>query len=159
MGGEIHPRLDAFEGDSVLLEESATCIGHLIELFGAALGFSDDIILLFEQRQRRIDRPGARSIGAAEFLLDGADQVIAVARLLGDEGQENQPQVAVAEHPPAPSPEAAPAEALFLVMGPTPAAPAPARRAIMPPFTVAPMILMMTSKHEIYPLIVFKIDT
>src|SRR5262245_1974014 len=150
--GEIHARLDAFEGHGVLIEKEPARLGDLIELFGAARGLGDDVVLLFEQRQRWIDSPRARRIGAAESLLDGADQVIAMARLLRDQRKQHQPQIAIAEHPaPSAAKEPAAAETAFILGKEAAASPSPARRAVVMPLVAATMIVVMTSKHKIYP--------
>ena len=61
-----------------------------------------------QHRQRRIDHPRARRIIAAGELLDRADQIIAVARLVGDQLQQDQSKLARSEHPPAPARPARP---------------------------------------------------
>ena len=158
LGGEVHARLDAFESDAVLFEKGPARIGDLVELLGAALGFRDDIVLLFEQRQRRIDSAGARRIGAAELLFDGSNEVVAMARSFGDQRQKDQPQIAVAEHPAAPSAEeTAAAKSIFTFRRTASAGPAPARRAIVT--RAMPSIMIVMSKHEIYPLIVSITDS
>src|SRR5690606_17199070 len=53
---------------------------------------------LLEQGECGIDRARTGGIGALEHVLDGADQLVAVARLLCDQGQQHQLEVAVAEH-------------------------------------------------------------
>src|SRR3546814_5249968 len=45
------------------------------------------------------DDAGAWRIGAAGQFLDLADEVIAVARLVGDQLQQDEPQLAAVEHP------------------------------------------------------------
>jgi hypothetical protein len=56
---------------------------------------------LFEQRERRIHRARARRVAATEFLLELLDELVAVARLLVDEAEQHQAQIAGAEHAPA----------------------------------------------------------
>jgi hypothetical protein len=48
--------------------------------------------------QSRVDDPRAGTIGPAEFLLDGLDQLIAVARLFSDQLQQDVAQIAVIEN-------------------------------------------------------------
>src|SRR5207244_5859919 len=56
---------------------------------------------VLQHGEGRIDYAGARRIGAVGQLLDRADQIVAVARLIGDELQEDEPKLAGIEHPPA----------------------------------------------------------
>ena len=53
-----------------------------------------------QHRQRRIDDARARRIGAAGAFLDGADQVVAVTGLVGDQFEQHEAQFAAVEHPP-----------------------------------------------------------
>src|SRR5262249_48538778 len=52
--------------------------------------------------QRRIDDAGARAVPAGGFLLEHLDDFVAVARLLGDQRERDELQVALGEHPPGP---------------------------------------------------------
>ena len=63
-----------------------------------------------EHRQRRIDHARARRIFAAGQFLDRADQIITVARFVGDQLEQHEPQFARAEHP-SPTARAQPAAA------------------------------------------------
>ena len=69
----------------------------------AGVGIAADHFAFFKERQVRIDHPGAGAIGAVEHRFDLADQVVAMARLLGDQCQQQQFQVARGEHPGATS--------------------------------------------------------
>src|SRR5579875_1302758 len=59
--------------------------------------------LLLKQGEGRIDDTGARRIGASQAVLDRLDDFIAMRRLFADEFQNNEADVALAEHsaPPA----------------------------------------------------------
>src|SRR5690606_11391175 len=57
-----------------------------------------------EHRQRRVDHAGARRIVPVGEFLHRLDQVVAMARLLGDQLEQDQAQLAPIEHPPAPAP-------------------------------------------------------
>src|SRR5690606_33985150 len=70
------------------------------QFFRAVALLRRDLPHLVEQGEGGIDHPGARRIGAAGQLLDPADQVIAVARLVGDQLEQHEPQFAAVEHPP-----------------------------------------------------------
>ena len=82
-----------------LLEMRAAFVGDLERLARAfARRFLDQAHVL-EQGQRRIDDARARRIFAAGQLLDRADQVVAVARLVGDQLEQHEPELAAFEHP------------------------------------------------------------
>src|SRR5690606_38956452 len=51
--------------------------------------------------QRRVNDPRTRRIGAAGQFLDGADEIIAVARRRLDQLEQHQPQFASIKHAPA----------------------------------------------------------
>src|SRR5581483_6516234 len=61
----------------------------------------------FEQRQRGVHHAGAGRIGAGKPLFDGLDDLVAVARLVGNQLQDHQPQMARVEQPLAHAAEAA----------------------------------------------------
>jgi len=52
---------------------------------------------LLEQHQVRIDRAGARRIGAGETIFEDLDQLVAVTRRLFDQPQQQQAQLARSE--------------------------------------------------------------
>lgn len=58
---------------------------------------------VFEQRQRRVDRAGARAVVAADPVADGLDDFVAVARLLTQQMQHQQLEVTAIEHAAAPA--------------------------------------------------------
>ena len=77
----------------------AALVGRLIDLLGVlGLGLGDQPHVL-EHGQGRIDDARARRIFAAGHLLDRADQLIAVARLVGDQLKQHEAKLAALEHP------------------------------------------------------------
>ena len=88
----------------MLLEIGPPLLGDRIEPL-VAVGLRDDEVGLLQHLQHRIDRAGARAVGALEFCLQRLDDVVAVARLLGDQAEHDQAQRAGIEHA-----RAAPAE-------------------------------------------------
>ncbi|CCV08667.1 hypothetical protein MESS2_780014 [Mesorhizobium metallidurans STM 2683] len=60
----------------------------------------DGIAGLFQEGQRRIDHAWTWAVDAAGALLQRLDDVIAVARRLGQQRQRNQLEIAVGQHPP-----------------------------------------------------------
>src|SRR5690606_4159170 len=77
---------------------------------------------LLEEGEGRIDHAGARRIDARGLLLDGLDQIVAVARLLLDEIERDQAQIARGDHPA--DAEAVAEAAPIAEAGPAGAAPA-----------------------------------
>ena len=69
------------------------------ELGLAAIGIALNQLALFQKGQRRVDHARARAVGAVEQRFDLANQVITVARLIGDQRQQHQFQVARGEYP------------------------------------------------------------
>ncbi|SBV36867.1 hypothetical protein STPYR_11797 [uncultured Stenotrophomonas sp.] len=76
----------------------AAGVGDRIAL-AAAVVFGGDQAHVLQQCQRRVDHAGAGCIGAVEQLADQLDQLVAVARLLFDQCQQQQAQVAAAQWP------------------------------------------------------------
>ncbi len=88
------------------------CVGHREQLLGT-LGLARlDQPHIVEQGERRIDHPRARRIGTPGQLFDLTDQIIAVARFVGDQLEQDEPQLAAVEHPP-PARAASPAITAF----------------------------------------------
>ena len=105
---------------------------------------------LVQHGQRRIDDAGARGVGAAAQFLDGANQIVAVPRLGGEQLEQDQPQLARVEDP------AAPAASFAFFAAPAAAAHAVPvdRMVVMPPVSVGMMVvvnshgvLLSVSKH------------
>src|SRR5262249_38288426 len=111
---------DRLDMSLVLREMTPAFLGRVIELLGA-FGLDPGIAQLLEICQGRIDHAGARHVVAAGALLQGLDQLVAMARLLGEELEQQQlqplgpelaaaPEIVIVEArtaPEAPVPEAA----------------------------------------------------
>src|SRR5262249_39753389 len=63
-----------------------------------AFGRGGDVAGFFQIGQRRIDDAGARRVPVRRLLFQELDDLVAVARCLGDEGQRDQAQVALHQH-------------------------------------------------------------
>src|SRR3984957_19081625 len=96
---------------------------------------------LFEHGQRRINDAGAWRIVAPDPLAELLDDLVAVARLLGDERENHEPQLAAVEHTAFPAADGAAAG--------TPAAERPASEAMVARTAVAVVniIVEMTMEH------------
>ncbi|CAI8873005.1 hypothetical protein EMIT047CA2_30103 [Pseudomonas soli] len=88
----------AIEGNGLFCQGAATGIGDGVKALAALDGASDQLGFL-EVAEGRVDHPGAGAVAAVEEALDLADQVVAVARLLGQHRQHQQFQVARGEYP------------------------------------------------------------
>jgi hypothetical protein len=77
---------------AVLLQVAATFLADAIELFGP-LRLDSRLAGLFEIGEGRIDHARARNVVAAGPLFQHLDQIVAMARLFGDQGQQEQLQV------------------------------------------------------------------
>src|SRR5262249_45151546 len=97
---------------------------------------------VLKHRQQRIDDAGARRIGAADAMLDLLDQFVAMPRLLGEQRQNHEFEVALIEHAARPATMAkasmAPVAALAF-QAPALAAPRPAH---------APLSFKMSVSHR-----------
>jgi hypothetical protein len=91
-----------------LLDMLAALVGDL-KRFARTLArrFLDQSHVL-EQGQGRIDYARARRIFAARKFLDGADEIITVARFVCDQLQQDEPKFAGLEHAAVPAPTPAP---------------------------------------------------
>jgi hypothetical protein len=83
-----------------------------------------DVAHVLEQGEDRINHAGARDVQAAGQFLDRADELIAMARLVGDQLEQDQAKLARIEDPPAP--------AAARVVGLAPAASAEGMKAAVP---------------------------
>ena len=102
-GGFGHAAEHGVDASLVLRKRCAAFVGGLIEL---AAGFAvdrPDEALVFQQRQGGIDHAGAGPVGAARAVFQFLDQLVAVARLLGDQGQDHEAKVAVLQEPADPT--------------------------------------------------------
>jgi len=94
------------------LEQGLDLVRALLEMLAALVrgleGFARTLDRRFlnqahvlEQRQRRVNDTRTRRIFAAGQLFDRPDEIVAVARLVGDQFQKHQAKLAALEHPPA----------------------------------------------------------
>ncbi|MNT09947.1 hypothetical protein D3C72_1447550 [compost metagenome] len=88
----------AVQGDGLLGQRIKACSGDAVELL-AAMHLADDQLAFFQEGQGRIDDARAWAVVAAEQAFDLADQVIAMAGLLGQHRQQQQSQVARGKDP------------------------------------------------------------
>jgi hypothetical protein len=121
-------------------QEGLALGGDGIELLAAAF-LGGGVAELFQEGQGRIDDAGAGAIGAADRLLDGLDQLVAVARLLADQLEQNQAQVALFEHPLRPPAMTAHAHAAALP------APAPAKAVTREMGAVFVVVVIVKMSH------------
>jgi hypothetical protein len=167
-GSEVHAGHDAVDGIAVCCQERLALLRDRIEFLGALGNLATNMILVFKQRQRWVDRTWARRIGPAELLLDGSYKIVAMARSFRDQRENNQPQIAMTKDPATSTAAEAPEEATGTFTFEAFAAPAPASSSaawtgrelafLIPsataaptPETLAPTVgVMMSSKHSIY---------
>src|SRR3984893_16452739 len=84
---------------AVLLEMGAALLGDGVALLGA-LDLGGEVARLLEIGQRRIDDARARRVPAGGLVFEHLDDLVAVARLLGDQRERDQAQVALRQHAP-----------------------------------------------------------
>src|ERR1700730_7965132 len=84
---------------AVLLEMGAALLGDGVALLGA-LDLGGEVARLLEISQRRIDDARARRVPAGGPVFQHLDDLVAVARLLGDQRERDQAQVALRQHAP-----------------------------------------------------------
>src|SRR4051812_36374195 len=129
----LQPRDQLFRLLCILFEIRSAGFGNLEWLARTfACRFLDQAHIL-QERERRIDDPGARRVFAARKLLNGTDKIIAMARLFRNQAQQNEPKLAAFEHATAPPTAAAAAAPSFRALNikvkwspvPMPAATAP----------------------------------
>src|SRR5262245_56548197 len=113
-GQALEHRIDKV---AVVVEVRTAFGGDGVKLLGA-LDLGGDVARLLEIGQGGIDDPRAGRVPARRLLLQHLDDLVAVARLLGDQRERDQPQVALRQHAPGAHHVAAAAEAV------TPSAPA-----------------------------------
>ena len=99
LGGLGHAAEDGVDAGAVLLQRLAARVGGLEELAPGLAGGRADEALVFQQGQGRIDHAGRGPIGAAGAVFQLLDQLVAVARLLGEQGQDDEAKVAVLQEP------------------------------------------------------------
>ncbi|MNY37663.1 hypothetical protein D3C86_1722400 [compost metagenome] len=80
----------------MLTQGNASGVGHAVAFFPAR-GIALNHFAFFQKGQGRVDDAGAGAVGAVEHVFNLADQVVAVAWLLGDQRQQQQFQIARGE--------------------------------------------------------------
>jgi len=83
----------AVQRDSLFGQRGAAGFGDGIKAF-AALHLAADQLGLLEEVEGGVDHPGAWAVATVEQVFDLADQIVAVARLLGEQVQHQQLEVA-----------------------------------------------------------------
>src|SRR5690554_608410 len=103
---DLEPLLQRLDGAALLVHMRGARARDRIALF-SALFFRGDELLLFEERKRPVDGAGARAVFPAEQLADLPDDIVAMPRLLLDEREHQEAQIAAPKEPPhAPTPRA-----------------------------------------------------
>ncbi len=108
-----HPRHafeQALDRRLVSLQLVLALRSHGVELAAALALLGGDQACFLEQGEGGIDHARAGAVGAADAILDFLDDLIAVPRLLGDQGQHHPAKIAVVEDASAAA--AAPARAV-----------------------------------------------
>src|SRR5919199_5169697 len=85
-GGD--PLADVINGRLLGLEVAPTLVGNGVDLFALLLAGAD-VAEVLEHLQGRVHRAGARPVVAAHAVLEGADDVVAVARLVLEQLQDD----------------------------------------------------------------------
>src|SRR5262249_53502328 len=91
------PREHGVDESAVLHEMGAAFLGDSVELLGA-LALGGDMARFLEIGVGGIEDAGARRMPARGLVLEHLDDLVAVARLLGDQRERDQPQVALGQH-------------------------------------------------------------
>src|SRR5207249_3446462 len=95
----VHAPEDGVDRGLMFFEGRLALGGDTMQLLAAHLRFDGHIAQFFQQRQGRVDHSRAGAVSAADLLLDGLDNLVAMARLFGDELQDHELQVALIEDP------------------------------------------------------------
>ena len=74
-------------------------VGDLVDLLAALFGHDAREAEVLEHRQRRVDGAWARRVRPAEATLELLDDLVAVARLLVEQAQDDVLEVALLEQP------------------------------------------------------------
>jgi hypothetical protein len=99
----FHARLHGVERRLTVIEMNLALCRDRIK-FSRAVGRCDGgQAHFFQQSQRGIDDTRRRAVRAADLVLDRFDDLVAVARGLGDQGEHDQAKIALVEHPAAAS--------------------------------------------------------
>ena len=95
--GLLHAREQGVHGGAVGVEVGAALGGDRMQFLAAVTGGDRYVAEFLEHGQRGVDHAGAGAVGAADALLDRLDDLVAVARLLGDQVEDDQAEVAMGE--------------------------------------------------------------
>ncbi len=101
--GIAQPGHDDLQRRRLGFKVRAALVGDGEEFLRAIAARLLDQALLFEHGERRIDHAGARYIETARQLLDRPDEFVAVARLVGDQLEQDQAKLVGIEDPAAPA--------------------------------------------------------
>src|SRR6266540_883753 len=84
---------------AIVVEIRPAFVGDGVKLLGA-FRLRRDVAGLLEISQRRVNDARTRRVPAGGLFLEHLDDLVAVARLLGDERERDQAQVALRQHAP-----------------------------------------------------------
>src|SRR5207245_10812000 len=93
----LHPAEDLVDLRPALGHEGAAGIRDAVDLAPVLLDGAD-VPHVLEHLQRRVDGAGTRGIEAAEALLERLDQLVAVARLVLEQVEDDVLAAAALEH-------------------------------------------------------------
>ena len=96
----LEAREDRVDLGAVGGEKRLALGGQRIELAPALILGGGGVAHVLDQGQRGIDDAGARAVAAADPLFERLDDLVAVARLLGHQGENDEPEIAAVEHAP-----------------------------------------------------------
>jgi hypothetical protein len=89
-------RTDVVDRGLLLGEIAAALIGDRVDLLALLLR-RGDVAEVLQHLQRRVDRARARPVVTAHAIFEGADDVVSVARLVLEQLEDDDPQVATPE--------------------------------------------------------------
>src|SRR5579871_5882254 len=95
----LHACEQRLDGGAVGIEVGASLGGDGMQLLAAVAGRDGHVPEFLQHGQRGVDHARAWAVGAADALLDGLYDLVAVPRLLGDEMEDNQAKVTMGEEP------------------------------------------------------------
>lgn len=98
---DVDAHAHTVQGNFLFTQEETSGVGDCVAFF--RLGVATDQLAFFEEGQGGVDHPGAGAIGAVEQSFDLADQVVAMARLFGDQRRQEDFQIARGKDPGPPA--------------------------------------------------------
>src|SRR5262249_32296194 len=90
-------RLQFVSGCAIRSQKSCAFLRDAVALPAAVFGVDARIAHVVEPRERWVDHARAWAVAAAGALLDQFDELVTVARLLGDHREHHEAQAAVVE--------------------------------------------------------------